>query len=58
MQAVATAACWFHFVETPLSVYPPCDSSLTAERLQIIYANQGIDSLRQQLQLLRKAGII
>jgi hypothetical protein len=33
-------------------------SSLTAERLQIIYANQGIAGVRQQLQLLRKAGVI
>jgi hypothetical protein len=33
-------------------------SSLTAERLQIIYANEGIAGVRQQLQLLRKAGII
>jgi hypothetical protein len=36
----------------------PALSSLTAERLQIIYANQGVDGVRQQLQLLRKAGII
>jgi hypothetical protein len=32
-------------------------SSLTAERLQIIYANQGIGGVRQQLQSLRKAGV-
>src|SRR5262249_50890803 len=32
-------------------------SSLTAERLQIIYANQGIGGGRQQLQSLRKAGV-
>jgi hypothetical protein len=31
-------------------------SVLTAERLQIIYANQGIAGVRQQLQLLRKSG--
>ena len=33
-------------------------SSLTAERLQIIYANSGLDGVRQELQLLRKDGII
>src|SRR5215475_5352499 len=33
-------------------------SSLTAERLQIIYANSGLDGVRQELQLLRKNGII
>src|SRR5215831_11731942 len=36
----------------------PALSSLTAERLQIIYANEGIDGVRQQLQSLRKAGVI
>jgi len=33
-------------------------SSMTAERLQIIYANSGLDGVRQELQLLRKNGII
>src|SRR5262249_49060384 len=33
-------------------------SSLTAERLQIIYANLGLDGVRQQLRTLRNAGII
>jgi hypothetical protein len=33
-------------------------SSLTAERLQIIYANSGLNGVRQELQLLRKGGII
>jgi hypothetical protein len=33
-------------------------SLLTAERLQIIYANSGLNGVRQELQLLRKDGII
>jgi hypothetical protein len=36
----------------------PALSSLTAERLQVIYANEGIDGVRQQLRLLRKKGRI
>jgi len=36
----------------------PTFSSMTAERLQIIYANEGIDGVRKQLQLLRRHGII
>jgi hypothetical protein len=34
----------------------PVLSSLTAERLQIVYANQGLDGVRSQLQVLRDAG--
>jgi hypothetical protein len=33
-------------------------SSLTAEQLQIIYANDGVQGVREQLQLLRKTGHI
>jgi hypothetical protein len=33
-------------------------SSLTAERLQIIYANDGIQGVREQLKLLRRTGHI
>jgi hypothetical protein len=36
----------------------PALSSLTAERLQVVYANEGIDGVRQQLELLRKKGRI
>jgi len=36
----------------------PALSSLTAERLQIIYANQGVEGVRKQLQVLRRNGII
>lgn len=36
----------------------PALSSLTAERLQILYANKGLDGVRKQLQLLRQNGII
>lgn len=33
-------------------------SALSAERLQIIYANQGVAGVKAQLQILRNAGII
>jgi hypothetical protein len=33
-------------------------STLTAERLQIIYANDGIQGVREQLKLLRRTGHI
>ena len=36
----------------------PALSSLTAERLQIIYANHGVEGVRKRLQLLRREGII
>ena len=36
----------------------PALSSLTAERLQIIYASQGVDGVRKQLRVLRRNGII
>ena len=36
----------------------PALSSLTAERLQTIYANKGVQGVRKQLQLLRQNGII
>jgi hypothetical protein len=36
----------------------PALSSLTAERLQITYANKGVEGVRKQLQLLRQNGII
>jgi hypothetical protein len=36
----------------------PALSSLTAERLQIIYASKGVEGVRKQLRLLRQNGII
>ena len=36
----------------------PALSSLSAERLQVIYANEGVDGVRNQLKTLRKKGRI
>jgi hypothetical protein len=35
----------------------PALSCLSAERLQVIYANQGLNGVRQQLQMLRRARV-